>query len=73
MKIGTFNFQELDPNPPDVNPFLYDIFNMGTPIGNNVWIMHRNHTTEKTEYFIITNVETGERVKVILNQEKETK
>jgi len=48
------------------NPFLSDLSNMGTQIGKNVTVMHWNHVTERQKWIIVVNMETGERLKIIL-------
>lgn len=50
--------------PPKSNPFHHDTFNMGTQIAANITIMHRSHTSEKAEYLIIVNTDTGERLRI---------
>lgn len=61
---------ELPAFPAKSNPFNHDAYHMGTPIGNNCYIMHSCHTTEECEYLIIINTTTGERLKVLLNGTK---
>lgn len=51
-----------EPIPPGANPFRHDFFHMGTGIGNNIIIMHRGHPSDKIEYFIVINTNTGERI-----------
>lgn len=58
-----------EPFPPHSNPFRYDYFHMGTPIGNNIMIMHRVHDNQKAEYIIVVNIETGERIGLIFNDD----
>lgn len=48
------------------NPFLFDAYNMGIEIGNNVTIMMGNHKNEECKYVIIVNTDTGERIRVTL-------
>lgn len=50
--------------PAGANPFNYDLFNMGTRIGKNIMIMHGNHKTERCDYIIIVDMETGERYRM---------
>lgn len=73
VKIGDFELMKLESFPAGENPFLHDIFNMGTSIAKNVMIMHRTHDTEKADYFIIVNTETGERLKVVINTKNDEK
>ncbi|MCI4435803.1 MAG: hypothetical protein JHC33_03210 [Ignisphaera sp.] len=46
------------------NPFHYDMWNMGTPMGKNLMIMHSHHASEVCESIILVNLETGERVRI---------
>lgn len=61
----------LKPFPPGANPFLHDIQNMGTRVASNVMIMHMSHDTEKTNWIVIVNTDTGERVRVDLDEPTE--
>ena len=59
MKIN-----ELESFPPDVNPFCFDAYNMGTSIGKNVVIMYDKHPNQVAEYLIIVHKPTGKRIRV---------
>lgn len=59
--------ENLDPQTPNTNPFTEDAFHMGTRLGNNVMIMHKNHPDEHAHYLIIVNITTGERIKVVID------
>jgi len=50
------------------NPYKSDLYHMGTQIGKNVIVMYANHTSEQQDYIIIVNPETGERIKIVMNQ-----
>lgn len=50
--------------PINENPFNYDLYNMGTPVGNNLMVMYDKHPSEKVDYVIIVNILTGERIKI---------
>lgn len=55
-------FEQMDNILPG-NPFLSDLFHVGTGIGKNVMIMHRCLSgKEREKYIIVVNTETGERV-----------
>ena len=59
----------MDNIPAKANPFNHDAFHMGTQLGSNLIIMHPNHSDAECPYIIICNTTTGERMKVILNEE----
>lgn len=52
------------------NPFVGDMFNMGTIIGANVTVMYGNHAAERQAYIIVVNTETGERMKITFPKRK---
>lgn len=54
----------LDPFPPGANPFYYDAYHMGTQIGKDLLLMHRNHVEEECKYLIFVNNKTGERFRM---------
>ena len=63
MKIET-----LKPQRPNVNPFEEeDAFHMVHRFGPNIMAVYRyrTHPTERMQYLIIVNIETGERVKLL--------
>lgn len=62
-------YKVKEPFPPHSNPFQHDYFHMGTPIGNNIMIMHRAHNHQKADYMIIVNIETGERIILYFNDD----
>lgn len=47
-----------------INPFRQDLFHMGTKLGSNVTILHRNFDSQEAKYLIIVNTKTGERMKL---------
>jgi hypothetical protein len=51
----------LPPFPANSNPFHHDMSNMGTRMGKDLMLMHRNHDTEECKYLILVNTATGER------------
>ena len=57
---------KLEPFPPNTNPFLYDAYNMGHRVGTNFMVMYDKHPTQRAEYMIIVNIETGERLQISL-------
>lgn len=60
------NIEPMIPNEDKspINPFHQDLFHMGTILGKNVTILHRNFPKDDCEYFIIVNTITGEQTKV---------
>lgn len=56
--------RNADSIPPGANPFHHDQFNMGTKIASNVTIMHPSFPEQETEYVIVVNTKTGERLRV---------
>jgi hypothetical protein len=54
-------------NTPPGNPFHHDALRMGTKIGENVYIMFEKHQHERQGYVIVVNAETGERMRVVLD------
>jgi hypothetical protein len=50
------------------NPFLHDLYNMGHLIGKDLWLMYKNHPTEKCPYIIIVNSATGERDMLVIEE-----
>jgi hypothetical protein len=56
--------EELTPFPPGENPFRHDLYHMGTPIGNDVVVMHCSCEKEAVTYLIIVHIPTGNRIKV---------
>ena len=63
----SMNTEALIPIEPG-NPFLSDLFNMGTQIGTNCTVMYGKHTNERCAYLIVVNTETGERIRVTFNK-----
>ena len=61
--------ETLSPFPPNTDPFVHDLENMGTVIGVNCMVMFKNHKNETCRFVIIVNTETGERIKVTLKDE----
>jgi hypothetical protein len=51
------------------NPFLGDLFNMGTTVGNNVTVMYGKHATERQAYLIVVDTETGERIRITFQEQ----
>lgn len=66
-----FEIVKLENFPENANPFEHDLVNMGTQIGQNVLIMHSNHTSECCKKIIIVDIPSGKRISVIIPQNKE--
>ena len=62
---NSFQVYEIESITPG-NPFLSDLFNMGTQIGTNLIAMMKNHQSEKCEYLILVNMITGKRIKILI-------
>lgn len=62
------NTEQLSPIPAKSNPFHYDLFHMGTYIEKSICIMYSSHSIN--DYIIVINIETGERTKLIFNEER---
>lgn len=59
--------------PPGSNPFEYDMYHMGIPVGRNIIIMMGNHDNEICDYLIVVNTETGERIRVEFSEKSRDK
>jgi hypothetical protein len=57
----------MSPIAPNSNPFHYDAFHMGQYVGKTICIMYANHSIN--DYIIVVNIPTGERTKLIFNEE----
>lgn len=59
----------MNPITPNINPFTEDQYHMGTKIGASTLVMHANYDHARCDYLIIIDIPTGNRVKVIMNDE----
>ena len=59
----------LPPIPAGENPYLHDRFHCGQAINGDVEVMFQS-ASKPTTYLIIVNKTTGERVRVIIDEEK---
>ena len=59
--------EKMESIPPNSNPFLHDLYNMGMDIGRNVTVMFEAHNGEKADYIIVINKETGERIRLVFD------
>ena len=72
MKIEQLESMSIDDSNPLVqkndhgciNPFLQEAVLMGTQVGRNVTIMHRNFERDECPYLIVIDTRTGERIKI---------
>lgn len=48
--------------PPNSNPFIHELFLMGTAIGKDVLVMHEKH--EGNKYLIVIHIPTGRRIRI---------
>lgn len=53
---------KLESFPANCNPFHYDEYNMGMRISKNHYMMMGNHASEDMKYFIIVDLNTGDRI-----------
>jgi hypothetical protein len=63
------NLEKMEPIPPGSNPFHHDLFNMGQQIGKDLMLMFSNHSDEECKYLILVNTKTGERTKIVIEEE----
>jgi hypothetical protein len=61
-----FKIRQLPSFPPNQNPFHHDLTNMGTRIGNDLYVMHRNFDNEHAPYIILVHPPSGQRIRVDL-------
>lgn len=52
--------------PAGSNPFLHDLYNMGTRVAKNLMVMHSTHDSQDATYIILVNTTTGERFRVTI-------
>ena len=69
--VEGMKFEKIEPMTPNedktpFNPFQQDLFHMGTKLGKNITILHRNFPKDNCEYLILVNTITGEQIKVTL-------
>lgn len=62
--------RDMDPIPPNSNPFEHDPYNMGTKIGKDLMMMHGNHPHNAMSYFILVDTVSGERIRVDIYTDK---
>lgn len=65
VQVNGFTINEKENIPAGDNPFKHDTFNMGTILGSNLVVMYKNFPSEKCDYLVIVNTNTGERITVI--------
>lgn len=59
---------KLESIPPGSNPYLSDMFNMGTPMGKDILVMHKNHQNEDMEWMILVQRSTGKRLVINIKE-----
>lgn len=65
--------EQMEPIPPNSNPFCHDHYHMGTTLGSNVLVMHENHSDKPAQYLIIVHKPTGQRLRIVLPEFAERK
>jgi hypothetical protein len=55
------------------NPFLSDFSNMGIQLGTNIMAMMMNHPSEKMNWVVLVDMETGKRVRIDFDDEEHGK
>lgn len=58
--------EKLESFPPNSNPFHYDAIRMGQYVAKDICIMYMQH--EENKSFVIVDMITGERAKIMLNR-----
>lgn len=66
-----FRVEVMSPIPPESNPFHYDRYHMGKGFGPNINVMYGNNADETCHYLILTNIETGGRIKIHFTENSE--
>ncbi len=62
--LAGMRMEQLEPFPPEANPFSHDGYHMGTRMGKNVLIELRPRGV------IICNIKTGQRLRIDLGLER---
>ena len=65
--FGIIEVIEKESIPPNSNPYHYDLYNMGTDLGNNITAMFGNHRKERMRYLILINNNTGKRIRFVFS------
>lgn len=58
---------EMPEFPPNSNPYRYDLFSMGTPVGRNFMIMHGSHNPK--DRLIVVHIPSGKRFSLDFTEE----
>lgn len=62
--------KRLPPITAGDNPFLHDAYNMGHHLGTNVVLMYANHPSEECKYFVVVEMNTGERTLITFDKKE---
>jgi len=60
---------QMEGFPPNVNPYHYDLSNMGQAVGKGLHMMFGNHENEVCKYLILIDIPTGERYMLKIDQD----
>lgn len=63
-----FKIVQMNPIPPKSNPYAHDLFNMGMALGTNLTVMMANFDNQRCNYLILVNTETGERMRIEIDE-----
>lgn len=58
------------PQPPNENPFVHDIENMGKQVGNNFMILFREHEDTPATFLKIVHIPSGEIIRIRVDEDK---
>lgn len=68
LEVNGFKIQDLPLQPKHENPFLHDFYHMGQSLGKNLVVMYSKHKDEKQPYIILVNTDTGQRIKIHIEE-----
>jgi len=54
----------LDSFPANSDPFSHDAYHMGVKVAENVMVLHPSFSHQSTDYIIVVNTKTGERLRI---------
>lgn len=67
IEVEGFKVEKMPSTPAKENPFLHDLYHMGTQLGSNIMAMFANHSDKEMKYLILINCDTGKRIKIRMN------
>jgi len=68
---SVFHITSKESHPPGENPMRVDYENMGTRLGQNVMVLHKNFMHDVMEWMVLVHIPSGQKIMITFPEDRD--